>query len=522
MGSRVWLYDTTLRDGAQGEGISFSLEDKLRITERLADFGVHYIEGGWPGANPKDTEYFARAKDLDLGGAVLVAFGSTRRAGVSPGEDANLKALLAAGTPAVALVGKSWTLHVVEVLHTTPEENLRMIAESVAHMKARGKEVFFDAEHFFDGYKEDPDYALATLSAAVEAGADWLVLCDTNGGTLPWEVEEAIAAVRREFPDVPVGIHAHDDSGLAVANTLAAVTAGAALVQGTVNGYGERCGNANLCSVIPNLQLKLGIEVVAKEKLRELTEVAHFVSELANLKPSPYQPYVGRSAFAHKGGIHVDALRKAPRSYQHVDPELVGNRGRVLVSELSGKANIALKAAEVGLSLSKEETAKVLQAVKELEGKGFQFEGAEGSFELLVRRSRPEYRPPFELLDFLVLVEKRVGKEILSEATVKVRVGDEVMHTAAEGNGPVNALDRAIRKALLPFYPGLSRVRLTDYKVRILNEQAGTEATVRVLILAGDGRRSWATVGSSPNIIEASWHALADSLELPLLRGWVR
>jgi 2-isopropylmalate synthase len=522
MGSRVWLYDTTLRDGAQGEGISFSLEDKLRITERLADFGVHYIEGGWPGANPKDTEYFARAKDLDLREAVLLAFGSTRRAGVSPEEDANLKSLLAAGTPAVALVGKSWTLHVAEVLRTSPEENLRMIADSIAHMKARGKEVFFDAEHFFDGYKEDPHYALATLEAAVSAGADWLVLCDTNGGTLPQEIAETVAIVRREFPEVPLGIHAHNDCELAVANTLAAVTAGATLVQGTVNGYGERCGNANLCSVIPNLQLKLGIEVVAKGKLRELTEVAHFVSELANLKPLPYQPYVGRSAFAHKGGIHVDALRKTPRSYQHIDPELVGNGGRILVSELSGRANVVLKAAELGCKLSREEASQVLREVKELEGRGFQFEGAEGSFELLLRRSRAGYRPPFELLDFLVLVEKRVGKEILSEATVKVRVGDEVMHTAAEGNGPVNALDRAIRKALVPFYPGLSRVKLTDYKVRILNEQAGTEATVRVLILAGDGRRSWATVGSSPNIIEASWHALADSLELPLLRGWVR
>jgi 2-isopropylmalate synthase len=518
---RAWLYDTTLRDGAQGEGISFSLEDKLRIATRLATFGAHYIEGGWPGANPKDTEFFARARGLDLGGATLVAFGSTRRAGISPEEDPNLAALVSAGTSAVALVGKSWILHVDEVLRTTRGENLRMIADSVALMKSHGKEVFFDAEHFFDGYKEDPEYALETLRAAAEAGADWLVLCDTNGGALPREIVAATKAIRREFSKVRLGIHAHDDAGLAVANTLAAAAAGAELVEVTVNGYGERCGNADLCAVVPNLQLKMGIAVVPEESLRELAVLSHFVAELANMPQDPYQPYVGRSAFAHKGGIHVDALRKVPRSYQHVDPELVGNRSRVLVSELGGKANVAVKAAELGVSLSADEARRVVRAVKELEKKGFQFEGAEGSFELLVRRSRPDYAPPFELLDFLVLVEKKGGKEILAEATVKVRVGDEVMHTAAEGNGPVHALDRAIRKALLPFYPGLKRVRLTDYKVRILNEGAGTEATVRVLILASDGERSWATVGSSPNIIEASWQALADSLEYPLVRRWI-
>ena len=521
MRGRIWLYDTTLRDGAQGEGISFSLETKLRICERLARFGIHYIEGGWPGANPKDTEFFARARDLDLGGAVLVAFGSTRKAGVSPEDDTNLRALVSARTRAVALVGKSWTLHVEEVLRTTRAENLRMIRDSVALMVAEGREVFFDAEHFFDGFKEDPEYALETLQAAAGAGARWLVLCDTNGGSLPGEVAEITGAVRREFPGASLGIHAHDDGGLAVANTLAAAGAGAELVEVTVNGYGERCGNADLCVVVPNLQLKMGYELVPRERLRELTSLSHFVAELANMPQDPYQPYVGRSAFAHKGGIHVDALRKVPRSYQHIDPELVGNRSRVLVSELSGKANVEAKAAELGFDLPPEEARRVVRAVKELEGKGFQFEGAEGSFELLLRRSRPGYRAPFELLDFLVLVEKRVGKEILAEATVKVRVGDEVMHTAAEGNGPVNALDRAIRKALLPFYPGLRRVRLTDYKVRILNEGAGTEATVRVLILASDGEHSWATVGSSPNIIEASWQALADSLEYPLVRRWI-
>jgi 2-isopropylmalate synthase len=517
----VRLYDTTLRDGAQGEGISFSLETKLRICERLAHFGAHYIEGGWPGANPKDTEFFAHARDLDLGGTVLVAFGSTRRAGVPPEDDTNLRAILAAGAPAVALVGKAWGLHVEEVLRTTRAENLLMVADSVALMKSHGVEVFFDAEHFFDGFKEDPDYALEVLQAAAEAGADWLVLCDTNGGTLPWEVEEIAATVRREFPAARLGIHAHNDGGLAVANTLAAVRGGAELVEVTVNGYGERCGNADLCAVVPDLQLKMGLEVVPQERLRELTALSHFVAELANMPHDPYQPYVGRSAFAHKGGIHVDALKKVPKSYQHVEPELVGNRSRVLVSELAGKANVEMKAAELGLDLPPEEARRVVRAVKDLEGKGFQFEGAEGSFELLLRRSRPDYDPPFELLDFLVLVEKRVGKEILAEATVKVRVGEEVMHTAAEGNGPVHALDRAIRKALLPFYPGLERVRLTDYKVRILNEGAGTEATVRVLILASDGEHSWATVGSSPNIIEASWQALADSLEYPLIRRWI-
>jgi len=517
----VRLYDTTLRDGTQGEGISFSLEMKLRVARRLAEFGVHYIEGGWPGANPKDTEFFARAKDLELGGTALVAFGSTRRANIPPEEDGNLRALLAAGTPAVALVGKAWSLHVTEVLRTGRKENLRMIADSVALMKSRGLEVFFDAEHFFDGFREDPEYALAALRAAAEAGADWLVLCDTNGGSLPGQVAEAIARVRREFPGTRLGIHAHDDCGLAVANTLAAVEAGAELVEVTVNGYGERCGNADLCVVVPNLQLKMGYRLVPEERLRELTALSRFVAEMANMPHDPYKPYVGRSAFAHKGGIHVDAFRKVPRSYQHIDPERVGNRSRVLVSELSGKASVEVKAAELGLRLSGEEARRAVRAVKELEGRGFQFEGAEGSFELLLRRSRPDYTPPFELLDFLVLVEKRVGKEILAEATVKVRVGDEVMHTAAEGNGPVHALDRAIRKALLPFYPGLERVRLTDYKVRILNEGAGTEATVRVLILASDGAHSWATVGSSPNIIEASWQALADSLEYPLVRGWI-
>jgi len=523
MTAPIKLYDTTLRDGAQMEGISFSVADKLKIARRLDKLGVHYIEGGWPGSNPKDAEFFARVRGLNLQQAIIAAFGSTRRAGTKAEEDANLAALLDASTPAVALVGKSWTLHVSRVLRTTPDENLRMISESVAYLKAHGREVIYDAEHFFDGYKANPRYALQTLQAAAEAGADCLVLCDTNGGTLPSQVADIVREVKAAFPDIPLGIHAHNDSELAVANSLAAVEAGVTHVQGTINGYGERCGNANLCSVIANLQLKLGLPVLSDVQLRQLSEVSHLVSELANVKPNPYQPYVGHSAFAHKGGIHVDAVMKVAESYQHIDPALVGNQSRVLVSELAGRGNIISKAAELGLDLDgdKEQARRVLRKVKELESRGFQFEGAEGSFELLLRRAQPDYRPPFELLDFLVLVEQRQGTEILAEATVKVRVGDQIMHTAAEGNGPVNALDRAIRKALLRFYPGLDRVQLTDYKVRILDEEAGTAAAVRVLIQASDGRHSWSTVGSSTNIIEASWQALADSLELPLLRGFI-
>jgi 2-isopropylmalate synthase len=518
---RVEILDTTLRDGAQGEGISFSLEDKLRIARRLDELGIHYIEGGWPGSNPKDARFFERAGSLALRQAAIVAFGSTRRADVAPAEDANLAALLAAGTPVVTLFGKSWQLHVERVLGTTLDENLRMIGDSIRYLRAAGRRVIYDAEHFFDGFAANPDYALETLRAALAAGAECLVLCDTNGGTLPGRLAAAVARVRATFPDVPLGIHAHNDSGLAVANTLAAVEAGATHVQGTFNGYGERCGNADLCAVIPNLQLKMGLTVLAPEQLAALTEAAHFVSEVANLRPNPHAPYVGRSAFAHKGGVHVSAVLKAAESYQHIDPSLVGNERRVLVSELSGKGNILHKAAELcpDLETPTEQAREVLREVKELEARGYQFEGAEGSFELLLRRSQPGYQPPFELLDFLVLVEKRRGTGIIAEATVKARVGDEIIHTAAVGNGPVNALDRAIRKAILPFYPELDRVQLVDYKVRILDEEAATAAQTRVLIEASDGERNWNTVGSSTNIIEASFHALVDSLELPLARA---
>jgi len=517
----IEILDTTLRDGAQAEGISFSLEDKLRIARQLDALGVRYIEGGWPGSNPKDAQFFVRAQSLALGQATIVAFGSTRRAGVSPADDANLAALLAAGTSTITLFGKSWRLHVEEVLGASLAENLEMIESSVAYLRAAGRRVIYDAEHFFDGYAADPAYALATLRAALAGGAECLVLCDTNGGSLPGRIAEAVGRVREAFPGARLGIHAHNDSGLAVANTLAAVEAGASHVQGTMNGYGERCGNADLCAVIPNLQLKMGRPVLAPEQLAALTETAHIVSELANLKPNPHAPYVGRSAFAHKGGVHASAVLKVPESYQHIDPALVGGQSRLLVSELAGKGAIMGKAAELcpDLETASERARQVLREVKELEARGYQFEGAEGSFELLLRRAQPDYRPPFELLDFTVLVEKRQGIGIVVEATVKARVNGEVIHTAAVGNGPVNALDLAIRKAIVPFYPELDRVQLVDYKVRILDEQSATAAQTRVLIEASDGERSWNTVGSSTNIIEASFQALVDSLELPLVRA---
>ena len=521
------LYDTTLRDGTQREGISFSLDDKLKIARRLDRLGVHYIEGGWPGSNPKDMAFFDAAATLELAQAVITAFGSTRRAGVAVEDDANIQSLIAAGTRAVAVFGKSWDLHVRQVLNTTPDENLRMIADSVRYLKSLGREVIYDAEHFFDGYEADPSYALETLTAAAEAGAEVLVLCDTNGGALPWRITEVMREVQAAT-DKPLGIHAHDDSGMAVANSLVAVKAGAAQVQGTLNGYGERCGNANLCSIIPALKLKMGIDCVDDEQLRSLTETARYISELANLNLDAHAPYVGYSAFAHKGGMHVNALVKCEESYQHIDPGLVGNRKRVLVSELSGKSNIAYKAAEYGLELPNgtADSRQVLHRIKDLESQGFQFEGAEGSVELLMRRAQADYTPPFELLDFHVLVrdgkdrpedEPASGNNMAAEATVKVRVGDHVMHTAADGNGPVNALDAAVRKALLPFYPSIAGVHLTDYKVRILDGDTGTAAQTRVLIDSADNERMWTTVGSSTNIIEASWQALADSLEYALL-----
>ncbi len=521
----VQLYDTTLRDGAQREGISFSVVDKLHIAQKLDELGIHFIEGGWPGSNPKDVEFFSKAQSLALSHSKLAAFGSTRRPKAKAETDANLQALANAGVKVVTIVGKSSELQVTQVLETTLDENLSMIADSIGYLKTKGLTVFFDAEHFFDGFKANPSYARRVLEVAAEAGADCLVLCDTNGGALPNEITTAVKAARK-LTTVPLGIHAHNDGELAIANTLAAVKAGADQVQGTINGYGERCGNANLCSIIPALKLKMGIDCVTDEQLARLTEVSHYVSEVANLIPDAFLPYVGSSAFSHKAGLHVSGVMKWAESYQHIDPTQVGNLPKVLVSELSGKRNIIYKAKELGLDLPLrgKEAQKLLDQVKLLESRGFQYDNAEASFELLVHRAQPDYQPPFELVDFMVVVEKRrrppiqESEEALSEAVVKVRVGTEIMHTAAEGNGPVNALDQALRKALLQFYPSLAQVRLVDYKVRILEESIGTESQVRVLIESSDGVNEWRTVGSSTNIIEASWLALADSLEYWLIK----
>ncbi len=523
---QIQLYDATLRDGAQREGISFSVVDKLNITRKLDELGIHFIEGGWPGSNPKDNEFFKRARDLKLTNSTLVAFGSTRRANAKAEADTNLLALANAGTKVVTIVGKSSAPQVIQVLETSLEENLSMIADSIRQLKAKGLTVFFDAEHFFDGFKADRDYALRCLTTAEEAGASCLVLCDTNGGTLLNEITAAVKAAKK-VTEVPLGIHAHNDSESAVASSLAALNAGATQVQGTINGYGERCGNANLCSIIANLKLKMGIDCITDEQLAKLTEVAHFVSEAANLAPDPFLPYVGASAFSHKGGLHVHGVTKWADSYQHIDPARVGNQQRAVVSELSGRSNIIYKAKELGVDLPEQGKAaqKLLEQIKRLESRGFQYENAEASLELLLHRAKPDYKPPFELVDFMVVVETRRRaptrnslEETLAEAMIKVKVGTEIMHTAAEGNGPVNALDQALRKGLLQVYPSLAAVKLVDYKVRILEENTGTESQVRVLIESSDGVKEWRTVGSSTNIIEASWLALADSLEYWLLK----
>lgn len=521
---RVFIYDTTLRDGCQAAGISLSLHDKLKIARRLDELGIDYIEGGWPGSNPKDAQFFEALLAAPLRQAKVTAFGSTRRAGGRVDDDVNLRLLIEAGTPAVALVAKSWDYHVETVLRTTLIENLAMISESVRYLKAQGREVIFDAEHFFDGYRANQAYALAVLHVAAEAGADWLVLCDTNGGALSSQVTAVVRSVLSELGPM-IGIHTHNDGDLAVANTLAAVDAGARQVQGTVNGYGERTGNANLCSIIPNLVLKMGYQCAIGEQLTQLTALSHFVDEVANVVPNRRLPFVGAASFAHKAGIHAHAVAIDARTYEHIDPVRVGNERHVLISELSGRGNVLEKARQFGLELDKESPAvrAVVARIKELESQGFQFEDAEASFELLVRRTTPEYRPPFELLDFVVLSEKRGPAEIVAEATVKLRVNNEVLHTAAEGNGPVNALDQAMRKALLPVYPELAAVTLTDYKVRVLETDAGTAAAVRVWIqTTGPDGLNWYTVGSATNVIQASWLALADSLEYALTHARAR
>ncbi|MDD4881133.1 MAG: citramalate synthase [Gallionellaceae bacterium] len=513
----IFLYDTTLRDGAQREDISLSVEDKLAIAHRLAAFGMHYIECGWPGSNPKDADFFARANRMNLP-ARLAAFGRTRHAHTSCEADANLRALVEAGTPAVTLVGKTWDYHVSHVLSTTPAENLAMIGDSVAWMKGQGREVVYDAEHFYDGFLANPDYAMATLRAAAEAGADWLVLCETNGGKLPWEMEAITREVAARLPGVRLGVHCHNDTGCAVANSLSAVRSGATMVQGTINGYGERVGNADLVTILANLQLKMGYPVLPDERLQDLTSLSRFVAEVVNLKHDGHQPYTGHSAFAHKGGIHVAAILKAPDTYQHIDPERVGNQMRSVTSELSGRGNIQLQARRMGLDLDNEAAQHVLGQIKHLEHEGFTFEAAEASVELMFHRLDPDYRLPFELLDYFVITERRHGRGLLAEATVKIRVGEEVKFTAAEGNGPVNALATALQDALVGAYPVLRTVHLTDYKVRILAGSAGTAANTRVLIDFQSGLETWTTVGANANIIDASWRALSDSMEYALVR----
>jgi 2-isopropylmalate synthase len=515
--TQVLLYDTTLRDGTQREGISLSVDDKIKITLLLDKLGVHYIEGGYPGSNVKDREYFERVREMELEHTKIAAFGMTCRVGSKPEDDTNIQALLAAQTPVITFVGKSWTLHVTDVIRATLEENLRIIRESVAYAKAHDREVVYDAEHFFDGYKANVEYAIATLRAAAEGGADTLVLCDTNGGTMPWEIEEITHAVQTALPGTSLGIHTHNDTGLAEANSLAGIRAGALHLQGTINGYGERCGNANLCTLIPNIELKMELAALPEGNLAHLASTARAVAATANQSLYRQAPYVGQSAFAHKGGMHVAAMRRNPLSYQHIDPTLVGNEPRVLVSELSGKGSLLSKAEEVGIA--HEEIAdlpQVLGKIKELERRGYIFEGADASVQVMLQRAQPDYVPPFEMLDFMAVVEHREGRGIFAEATVKVRVGGKVFHTAAEGNGPVNALDAALRKALLPTYPRLAEFDLADYKVHILEGEDGTAAVTRVVIDMENGKSSWTTVGASANIIEASWIALADSVEYGL------
>jgi 2-isopropylmalate synthase len=521
MASRlIKVYDTTLRDGTQGEGVAFSMEDKIRIAQRLDALGIHYIEGGWPGSNPKDMRFFKRIADVPLKQAKVTAFGATRRPGIPARQDPNLQALIEAGTPVATIFGKSWELHVTHALGTTLAENVDMIGDSVAYLIPHFEEVIYDAEHFFDGFKANREYALQTLRAAEAAGAHCLVLCDTNGGTLPHDLAEIIREVKKSV-NAPLGIHVHNDAECAVANSLAAVREGVDHVQGTINGYGERCGNANLVSIIPNLMLKMKLACLPEGSLRELRDVSRFISELANRKPWQSQPYVGDSAFAHKGGIHVSAVVKHPETYEHVNPERVGNHRRVLVSELAGQANILWKAQEYGIDLNKNtpETRRILDTLKELEDQGYQFEGAEASFELLMERALGNHTPHFDLEGYRVIVEEFTdASEPVAEATVRVRVKGIPEHTASSGNGPVNALDHALRKALEEFYPNLREMSLLDYTVRILNESKGTAAKTRVLITSGDGEETWGTVGVADNIIEASWRALVDSIEYKLRR----
>lgn len=515
---KVKIYDTTLRDGMQAEGISFSLEDKLMIARRLDEFGVDYIEGGFPQSNPKEAEFFRRLAEIRFAHARPVAFGSTRRASNKVEDDPGLAALAASGMPVVTLVGKTWDLHVTDVLRCTLDENLVLCADSITYLKSKGIETLFDAEHFFDGYKNNPEYALTVLRAAAEAGANTLVLCETNGGCLPHEVFEITQAVCNALPGVEIGIHVHNDTDCAVANTLAAVRAGARQIQGTINGLGERTGNANLCTILPNLTLKMGFETVPAERLRDLTDLSRFVYEIANLPPVPGMPYVGESAFAHKAGLHIDAIRKNRRTYEHITPEDVGNKRRFLISELSGASNVLDKLEKKKMVTDRAVARKILQAMQHLENEGWQFETAEASFDLLIKKTLGTYTPSFKLINYNVNIEHRPEGGMISEATVKLHVDGVVEHVVSEGEGPVNALDGALRKALEKFYPNLRGMSLIDYKVRVVNAHAGTAARVRVVIESTDGRDLWGTVGVSENIIEASWLALVDSVEYKLLK----
>jgi len=519
MSDSIILYDTTLRDGTQGESVNLSAEDKLKIVKRLDDFGIPYIEGGWPGSNPKDARFFNIVRKTPLRQARLSAFGSTHKPHVPPDEDKNIRGLLKAETEVVTIVGKSWDLHVSEILGISLDENLGLIHNTILYLKEKSREVIFDAEHFFDGFKANPDYALKTLDAAQTAGADVMVLCDTNGGSMPDEIGAILkqAGLKR---GVPLGIHTHNDCGLALANALAAVSSGARLVQGTINGYGERCGNADLVTVIGNLQLKMGYPCVPEESLGQLTEMSRFVSEVANITPFNQRPFVGKSAFAHKGGVHVSAMMKQPSAYEHIRPEAVGNRRRVVVSDLSGKSNIEYKSREMGIELGGNgfDSETIVREIKRLEDEGYQFDAAEGSLELLIRRVTGQFKDPFALQSFRVTTEKDGSKESTSQATIKINVGEDNEITAAEGDGPVNALDNALRKALAKFYPQIREMGLVDFKVRVIDGRKATAAKVRVQIESRDKKEIWTTIGVSENVLEASWQALVDSVHYKLLK----
>jgi len=516
---KVKLYDTTLRDGSQAEGISYSVMDKIRIAQELDKFGIHFIEGGWPGSNPKDKEFFEKISKANLKNSKIAAFSMTRRPNITASQDNNIKALLKSKAQVITIVGKTWDFHVTDVLKTTLEENLEMIKDTISFLVKEGFVVFYDAEHFFDAYKANKDYSLKTLIAAVDAGACSVCLCDTNGGSLPDQIIDNINEIKGKIK-VDLGIHCHNDAGVAIANSLAAVGAGATIVQGTINGYGERCGNADLIPIIANLKTKLKIDCVSDAALKQLTHLSHFVSEISNMRVKNEQPFVGDSAFAHKGGMHINAVMKDPLSYEHINPVLVGNHRRILVSELGGKTGILLRAKDLNYDLSKNDpkTKKILELVQALEHKGFQFEAAEASFQILMQRALKKFKNFFQLEGFKVVIEKRSDKKITSEAVIKLKVNGIKEHTAAEGDGPINALDNALRKALKDFYPTLAKMHLSDFKVRVLDEKAGTAAKVRVLIQSQDDHDIWNTIGVHENIIEASWQALVDSIEYKLLK----